>query len=646
VTATFSEPVTASTISFVLKDSNNNTVASTVAYNAGTQTATLTPNAALSNSIAYTATVSGATDSNGNVMTPVSWSFTTVAVGITSYSFWSNSTTPAVADDTDTSSLELGVKFTSSVAGQVTGIRFYKGPTNTGTHVGDLWSSTGQLLATATFSGESASGWQTVTFSQPVTIQANTVYVASYHTNVGQYAANSSYFASSGVTSGPITALSNSASGGNGVYGYGSAGTFPTSAYQSTNYWVDIVFTPIPPTVTAKTPAAGATGVATSTTVTATFSGAVTASTISFVLKDASNNTVPATVAYNASTQTATLTPNAALNASTTYTATVSGATDAYGDVMAPVSWSFTTGANQWVQSTVADFSAGTQSNTVVTNAGGGQVQLAQTSDDFTGTALGSAWTTTSWASAGGGPASVTVANSILSVGGAQVASGTVTVGTPFEASASFAAAPYQHFGLASSLSAVAGSYWAIFSTLGTTNTLYARLNINGTTQDVSLGALPSGFHDYLIQPVSGGFQFYVDGTLKTTINGTIPTGTALKATFSEYGGSPLAPMQVDWVRYSNFASSGTFTSSVFNAGKTATIASATWAASVPAGTTMTVQVRASSNGTNWSSWQTITSGGSISPTVSGQYFQYQVIFTTTSLALTPTFSDITFNWS
>ena len=43
----------------------------------------------------------------------------------------------------DTSSVELGVKFQTSTAGKIVGIRFYKGPQNTGTHIGNLWSSTG-----------------------------------------------------------------------------------------------------------------------------------------------------------------------------------------------------------------------------------------------------------------------------------------------------------------------------------------------------------------------------------------------------------------------------------------------------------------------------------------------------------------------
>ena len=74
----------------------------------------------------------------------------------------------------------LGVKFKSDVDGTVTGIRFYKGSGNTGTHVGNLWSSTGTKLATATFANETASGWQQVNFTTPVSITAGTVYVASY----------------------------------------------------------------------------------------------------------------------------------------------------------------------------------------------------------------------------------------------------------------------------------------------------------------------------------------------------------------------------------------------------------------------------------------------------------------------------------
>ena len=95
--------------------------------------------------------------------------------------------------DPDTSSVELGVKFRSDVAGFITGIRFYKTSGNTGTHTGTLWSTAGVNLATATFTGESATGWQEVLFDSPVAIDADTTYVASYHTTVGHYAVGTSF---------------------------------------------------------------------------------------------------------------------------------------------------------------------------------------------------------------------------------------------------------------------------------------------------------------------------------------------------------------------------------------------------------------------------------------------------------------------
>jgi hypothetical protein len=99
-------------------------------------------------------------------------------------------------------------------------------------------------LATATFSGETASGWQQVNFSSPVAVTAGTTYVASYYAPVGHYSFNSQFF-SAAVTNIPLTALANGTSP-NGVYVYGSKSAFPTSTYNSTNYWVDVVFNTVP----------------------------------------------------------------------------------------------------------------------------------------------------------------------------------------------------------------------------------------------------------------------------------------------------------------------------------------------------------------------------------------------------------------
>src|SRR6476661_4481213 len=76
------------------------------------------------------------------------------------YSLWSSSVVPRSPSAPDSATVEVGTKFTSRQFGRVTGIRFYKSAANTGAHVGSLWDASGRRLASVTFAGESASGWQ------------------------------------------------------------------------------------------------------------------------------------------------------------------------------------------------------------------------------------------------------------------------------------------------------------------------------------------------------------------------------------------------------------------------------------------------------------------------------------------------------
>jgi hypothetical protein len=161
-------------------------------------------------------------------------------------SAWPDATVPGSFAGAD-APVELGVKFRSDVAGYVTSIRFYKFAGNTGTHVGNLWSSTGTPLATATFTNETVSGWQRVDFSQPVAIGANTTYVASYHCPNGFYSFDYDYFATQGVDVPPLHLLASNVSGGNGVFQYAATSAFPASTYRTSNYWVDVVFSAPPP---------------------------------------------------------------------------------------------------------------------------------------------------------------------------------------------------------------------------------------------------------------------------------------------------------------------------------------------------------------------------------------------------------------
>src|SRR5262249_18909711 len=116
-------------------------------------------------------------------------------------------------------------------------------------------------------------------------------------------------------------------------------------------------------------------------------------------------------------------------------------------------------------------------------------------------------------------------------------------------------------------------------------------------------------------------------------------TGTALKAAASSFSSTPVQAGAI-----SLWPATGTFVSSVFNAGSQVQWGSATWNAAAPAGTTLTIQVRGSADGTNWSNWQTLSSSGA-SIGLTDRYLQYQVIMTTSSGAATPVLSDIALKW-
>ena len=214
---------------------------------AGIQIATVTTGTAYQNTgltagTAYAYTVSAYDAAGNNSAQSASVSATTQAAPPpTGTSIWSSSTVPSTPWYNDAPAT-LGVKFRSDVSGSVTGIRFYKGAGNNGTHIGLLYSSTGTPLAQATFSGETASGWQQVNFSSAVSIAANTTYIAAFFSPSG-FALNTNYFTSSGVDNPPLHALRSGVDGPNSVYMYGAAPQFPSVTYGDSNYWVDLLFT-------------------------------------------------------------------------------------------------------------------------------------------------------------------------------------------------------------------------------------------------------------------------------------------------------------------------------------------------------------------------------------------------------------------
>jgi hypothetical protein len=350
-TATFSKSMNTAALSFTMTGPNGNNVPGTTSWNSGDTVTTFSPSSSLNPGTTYSVTVSGAQDDFGQTAPTYMYSFISSKAygsGTCPCTIWPDVPPSSAGDAADSSSVTLGVDFQAASSGYITGIRFYKEPDNTGTHTGSLWTSSGQLLATGTFSNESTEGWQELDFSTPVAVNGGTTYVASYFTTAGHYAVTADSL-SSAVTNGQLTAEANG-----GVYAYGSASTFPSSSYDGSNYWVDAVYEPntTPPTASPVNPVNGQTSVPTGAGLSFSFNEPVQPSTISFTLTGPGGVSVPGTVSYNSSGNTATFVPSGGLTggsgplaSDTVYSASVSGAESAAsGTAMSGAdTWSFTT---------------------------------------------------------------------------------------------------------------------------------------------------------------------------------------------------------------------------------------------------------------------------------------------------------------
>ncbi len=242
---------------------------------------------------------------------------------------------------------EMGLRFVPMRDGAVTGVRFYKSAANTGTHIGRLWSASGTELGRATFASESATGWQSVSFPAPVTVQAGQTYVASYSAPTGHYASKADAFELLGIEADPVSVPGGFAGGEAGVFSE-TPGVFPQTVVRNSNYYVDVQFQPSGPPdpiptidVADRQPAPGATGVPVGTKVTVGLSAPIDPGS-SLTLRSGSTP-VAGSVATSEGGRRLTFTPSAALPPGAQVTVNLSGVTSVDGIDLPPVSWSFTT---------------------------------------------------------------------------------------------------------------------------------------------------------------------------------------------------------------------------------------------------------------------------------------------------------------
>ena len=186
---------------------------------------------------------------NSTTTLPSSISNVPSTAGTLATNVFTNQTPPAFAAN-DGQPLTVGMRFTASVPGQVTGVRFWQNPIMNGSHTVALYADGGGApLATATAVDGivTVAAWRTISFATPVTITPGTTYV------VATFMANDVYVFSTGdfnapIVNGILTGLQhNPPTDPNAVYDYGPALQFPTSFYTpGTNYWVDPVFAATP----------------------------------------------------------------------------------------------------------------------------------------------------------------------------------------------------------------------------------------------------------------------------------------------------------------------------------------------------------------------------------------------------------------
>src|SRR3989475_532383 len=322
VSATFSRalnPATVTTASFSLRAAGAAAdVPAPVTANPAGTLASLTPTSPLAAGTVYTATVAAAvTDTSGTPLGADSlWSFTTdVAPTVTA----------------------------QAPAPGATGV-----PLNTTVTATFSKAMNAASITTSTFRLRAAGS----TADVPATVTVNTAGTLATLTPSSPLAAGTVYTA---TVAAAVTDTSGTALGADSLWSF---------------------TTDVAPTVTAQAPAPGATGVPRNTTVTATFSKAMNAASITtsiFRLRAAGSTAdVPPTVTVNAAGTLATLTPSSPLAAGTVYTARIAAtvADPAGITLVAPLIWSFTTAVAPTVTAQApAPGATGVPLNTTVTVA-------------------------------------------------------------------------------------------------------------------------------------------------------------------------------------------------------------------------------------------------------------------------------------
>lgn len=561
--------------------------------------------------------------------------------------------------------IELGVKFKASQSGKITGIRFYKAASVAGNYTVHLWSNTGSKLAEAAFTVDTARGWQQVAFTAPVSIDANTTYVASYFNNTGDYATTNPFFTQA-IVNGTLRALANGEDGPNGLYKYSATPVFPDNNYGSSNYWVDVVFIPDAVPVQQSPVAAPAAKAATagkdSAAPVVTNIKPVTNPDGTVTVTWATNENADATIDYDISADSLKLHAAAAKRGfehSVQIKGLIPGVTyyyriksrDAAGNTVIrpsvtapPLSFALPQGPCA-IDSAVANFRDGGQDIGALVNPDGSITLQPQVNEEFISVlkSIPEGWAGNRYNTDG----TTMNNNGVITVNGTHIFSLTnFEPGSSIEFAAIFGAGSYQNIGFSSDQPYADGTWVTIGQANQADGTLYARASNNS---EIKIGSgLLGSLHYFRIKWNPTNFEFYVDGGVKPVATINMKVANNMYIQISDYVSSDEG-LSIDWIHVSPYATSGIFTSRVFDAGGATNWGAVNWRGDIPAGTNIAISVSTGDtpnpNDGTWSSYTPVKAPGT-PVNSSSRYIQYKATLSTTDKKYTPVLKSVSINCS
>ncbi len=238
---------TAETGAAVYIQANGRTIGRTIAHSADGRYAYRVPEIMDAGSYAFTVYATDSAGWNSPVSEPTGVVIPNVAIG-SAVSMLSGAEPQETLWDRKDGDIaytyEMGMRFSPLVDGTITALRYYKAKNEPGSHIGRLWNAAGTQLAQATFTAETASGWQEVALATAVPVKAKEIYTVSVNTN--RYYVNTDYGLQDPFGNTSIRTLTDI----NGVFTT-TIGTFPKDTYiddsdvnHHPNYFRDVVFVP------------------------------------------------------------------------------------------------------------------------------------------------------------------------------------------------------------------------------------------------------------------------------------------------------------------------------------------------------------------------------------------------------------------